>query len=124
LERKGKTMGWSCRVEASEVERIWSAACVGSSGSQNVWEAGGRWYMYEISHKEHDDGAITGRISRFEGDPRGKDSNMARTAGSFRIEGNGEVSRGPALLKAAGKEFAKREAAKAAFAAGAKFVVV
>jgi hypothetical protein len=103
-------------MEAGKVMEAWAKLCVEESGMSNVFKAGGAWYMAEISRREHADGAITGSISRFEGDPRGAASCMARRAGTFRIEGNGEVKRGPALLKKAG-------ALMAAFRDGAMFVV-
>lgn len=94
-------MGWSCSQKAGRVLERFNELCAKSSGMSNVWEAGGEWYMAEPSRKEYADGAISGSISKFDGDPRGKDSNFVRRAGSFRIEGDGRASRGPALLKRA-----------------------
>jgi hypothetical protein len=86
-------MGWSCRREASETMQKWTAACVAQAGSQNVYEANGKRYFWEVSRVEHEDGAVTGTIlvmcSR----------NMARPVGRFRIEPDGRVSRAPKFLK-------------------------
>lgn len=104
-------MGWSCGAAAGSVLEAWSNACAASSGgSSNVWEVNGTWYMYEVSRKEHNDGAITGLVSRFIGNPIGKPSCMASKAGSFRIEGNGEVTRGPKILKEAYKTWKAQSA--------------
>jgi hypothetical protein len=68
----------------------------------NVWKEGDAFYMTETSRREHADGAITGTVMRFLGDPM-KPSPACRV-GSFRIEPNGEVKRGPAILKRAARE--------------------
>ena len=94
-------MGWSCAAAAGDVLRKFSDLCCAESGMSNVWCAGGTWYMAETSRREHGDGAITGSIHRFANDPRGAASTMAYKAGTFRIEPDGSVKRGPALLKKA-----------------------
>jgi hypothetical protein len=95
-------MGWSCRKEASDTMRAWSDACHASSGSSNVWKsADGSEFFFEVSRKEHDDGAITGSIIAL-GAPSGPDgARYGRKAGSFRIDPDGRVARAPAFLKAA-----------------------
>ena len=56
------------------------------------------------SHKEHDDGAITGSILKFlpnlpdGGTDPSKDGSAVK-AGSFKIAGDGTVARGPGFLK-------------------------
>ena len=92
-------MGWSCRAEAASVLEAWTRACVASTGSQNTWKVGNRTFFYEASRVEHDDGAVTGRILEVlstEGDVL-----HCRVAGSFRIEGDGRMTRAPRFLKAA-----------------------
>lgn len=90
-------MGWSCRAEANETMKRWSNACAAQTGSSNEFRVGEDTYFYELSRKEHNDGAITGQIMkvvRQEGDRR-----WATKAMSFRIEGNGTVTRAPKFLK-------------------------
>jgi hypothetical protein len=53
--------------------------------------------MYEVSNKEHADGAITGKIMRF------VDETHCVSAGSFRINPDGSIERAPAFLKKAAK---------------------
>lgn len=77
----------------------WTRTCVAQTGSQNEFEIRGQRYFWEISRKEHADGAITGTIYRML--PVAGDKHMCLPAGSFRINGDGTVKRGPALLKAA-----------------------
>jgi hypothetical protein len=55
-------------------------------------------YFYEVSNKEHYDGAITGTLMKFL-----PGSTMCKSAGSFRIEGDGTVARAPKFLKDAAK---------------------
>jgi len=87
-------MGWSCRADAGRTLDAWRALCVESTGSSNTWETRRGFYFYDIG-REHDDGAITGTVFRM------ISGGMARGAGSFRINGDGTVARGPALLKEA-----------------------
>ena len=104
-------MGWSCRKDASDALVKWQAACRASTGSSNTWAERGEAYFYDISHTEHRDGAITGTIqkivdgatylAKLKADPRSNDSFFARSVGTFRIEGNGTITRGPAFLKRA-----------------------
>lgn len=86
-------MGWSCRADAGDTLDKVTAACIESTGMSNVYEAGGGRYFIEVSRKEHDDGAITGSIFKH------INETQCRKAGSFRINGNGTVARGPKFLK-------------------------
>ncbi len=86
-------MGWSCAQAAGFRMDAWSAKCIEQTGSQNVFESNGHRYFFEASRREHPDGAITGTIYRFLGDTK------CQNAGSFRIEGDGTVSRAPKFLK-------------------------
>jgi len=81
-------MGWSCRKQAGDTLDKIQAYCVkNSGGSSNVFTENGTSYFFEVSRKEHADGAITGSI--FEMVP----PQNARRAGSFRIEPDGRISR-------------------------------
>ena len=82
--------------------RAWVEACVAETGSQNVYTTARGKYIWEVSRTEHYDGAITGtvlKVTRTTEDGR----EWVKPAGSWRIEGDGTVSRGPASLKAAAK---------------------
>ena len=92
-------MGWSCAAAAGDTMDRWSAFCVEQTGMQNVFQVGETFYMFEVSRKEHRDGAITGEILRYENyDPKA-DSNVCYEAGHFRIEPDGTCKRAPAILK-------------------------
>ena len=84
-------MGWSCSKEASKaMERI-SAACRTQTNTQNAYRViGGVEFFWEASRKEHEDGAITGSIFPMSGGGR---------VGTFRIEPDGTMSKGPKTLK-------------------------
>ena len=86
-------MGWSCRREAGNVLNAWMNACLKQTNSQNTFEDKGKKYFFETSRTEHSDGAITGCIWKFVSEDR------VKPAGTFRIEGNGTVTRAPAFLK-------------------------
>jgi hypothetical protein len=95
-------MGWSCSKKAGDVIDVWTEACVKQTGSQNIFKMGDNrsskgeihTYFWETSAlTEHSDGAITGSIWRF------VDDNKCRRNGTFRIEGNGIISRAPKFLK-------------------------
>lgn len=90
-------MGWSCRADAGRVLDKMTQACVASTGMQNTYKVNDVSYFYEVSRTEHEDGAITGSIYRMLA------GNMAQKAGSFRIEGDGTVTRAPKFLKDACK---------------------
>ena len=87
-------MGWSCAVKAAWVTDAWSQACIKNSGSQNQWSYQGETYFFETSRIEHDDGAITGSIWKCL-----PDGVRARRSGTFRIEGNGKITRAPKWLR-------------------------
>lgn len=92
-------MGWSANAAACFALDYISETVSLPLGSQNALPGGGFW---ETSRTEHDDGAITGTVWR----PVGPD--RVRRAGSFRIEGDGTVTRFPRL------DAATRKAAKIA----------
>ena len=87
-------MGWSCGAKAGNVMDAWMDACYNQTGQQNVFLSGGYKYFFEVSNKEHRDGAITGTIWKYL-----PDGEHVRRSGTFRIEGNGKVTRAPAFLK-------------------------
>lgn len=90
-------MGWSCSAKASKVLEAWSDACFNQTGISNVFSTknGKDKYMYEVSNKEHLDGAITGKIMCFISETH------VVNKGSFRIEPDGKVSRAPKFLRLA-----------------------
>jgi len=91
-------MGWSCRVDAHNTLDKWYEVCKESSGMSTTYTAKGIEYFFEVSRTEHADGAITGQVYRnLTRNPDG--SGTCIRAGSFRIEGNGEVKRYPTGLK-------------------------
>jgi hypothetical protein len=75
----------------------WTKACLAQTNSQNVYKVGNKSYFWEISRREHLDGAITGTILEMLPDDK------ARPVGSFRINPDGDVARAPKFLKDAAK---------------------
>lgn len=94
-------MGWTGGKESRAVLDRWQVACFAASGQSNVWEVAGVWYSFDVSRTEHADGAITGSMSRFDKDPRGPGPVTAVRCGTFRVEGDGRVTRGPKILRLA-----------------------
>ncbi len=86
-------MGWSCRAEAAHVLDAWDTACRLQTATSNTFTSGGNKYFYERSNTEHGDDAITGVIYKY------VDESRVRKSGTFRIEGDGTVTRAPAFLK-------------------------
>lgn len=91
-------MGWSCSSAAgARLDAIssWMVANGNMDGSQNSWKDSrtGERYFFESSRREHSDGAITGSIWKFVND------TQVVKSGSFKIERDGRISRGPALFK-------------------------
>lgn len=85
-------MGWSCGAAAGDLlHDIWSKQCVAASGSQNSYTGkDGYRYFFEVSRTEHDDGAITGTTWKTV-----TLTGHVRRAGSWRIDGDGTVTRYP-----------------------------
>jgi hypothetical protein len=73
---------------------LWECACAEQNGSNNVFTTSRGKYFFDVSRKEHNDGAITGTIYKFL-----KGSTYVKSAGSFRIEGDGTITRAPKFLK-------------------------
>jgi hypothetical protein len=86
-------MGWSSTKAAGDVIDRWSNKCLQQTNQQNVYILDGRRYFFEVIRKEHADGAITGEIWKY------VNETHANQVGTFRIEGDGVVSRGPQILK-------------------------
>jgi hypothetical protein len=92
-------MGWSCSAAANRTLETIEAACEASREGKidenvsNVFYADGRRYFYELDRQEHDDGGITGDIIESPGD-----TDTCRKVGTFRIDGDGTLSRGPRLF--------------------------
>lgn len=85
-------MGWSARKDACDkLALIEKTNCV--YGPSNTWVTRGQRYFFEYSRREHADGAITGAVYRYVSDV------SVVPYGSFRIEGNGHVTRFPGLPK-------------------------
>ena len=82
-------MGWSCNRDAGLTMDAWTAICIAQTNTQNTYEVDGRKYFWDISRREHADGAITGLAFVMVGE------NGCFDAGSFRIEGDGSVKRWP-----------------------------
>ena len=95
-------MGWSCTAKADEVLQAWSLGCYASTNTNNVWTARGKRYFYEVG-RENRDGSITGIILE------NISGNACRKVGTFRIEPDGKVFRGPKMLKDMAKFVQKRE---------------
>lgn len=92
-------MGWSCAAAASDTMRAWSDACTAQTGQSNVYQVGDDKFFWEVSNKEHDDGAITGTVYKMIPQER-SGTSLCRKSGSFRINPDGTVKRAPAFLKA------------------------
>jgi hypothetical protein len=86
-------MGWSCGTYAADREQLIREACFKQTGVQNSFRVGNDSYFYETSRTEHRDGAITGSVHKDVG------NGLYRKSGTFRIEGHGVMTRGPAFMK-------------------------
>lgn len=91
-------MGWSCRTDAANTLDKIEKACRLSTGSQNCIKQGEDEFFFDVSRTEHNDGAITGSVFKFT-----PSKTHCRKAGSFRIEGDGTVTRAPAWMKKAAR---------------------
>ena len=89
-------MGWSARADAIRTLEKWDDICWKQTGSSNAYitPAGEERFYETTTRLEHDDGAITGTVYAVN-----KTTGYAHRVGSFRIEGNGKVTRKPAGLQ-------------------------
>lgn len=100
-------MGWSCRREVSDTmsKMDQTFRTLNPWGLSNGWMVKGLCVTYELSNIEHNDGAATGQIYKeIPGTRKPDNSYSCKQVGSFRIEPNGKISRGPKVMrKAAGQ---------------------
>ena len=82
-------MGWSCSNLAFKTLEKIQAACLEQSDSSNTWTDNGAKYFFEVSKKEHWDGAITGTVHMMIA------NNSCVKAGSFRINADGTIKNFP-----------------------------
>lgn len=94
-------MGWSCSDKAAKVLDQWSKACLKQTGNCNFYKVKDRYYHFEISRTEHDDGSITGTIRKYITYNPDNGSGMTVQASSFKIDGSGVIIRAPKFLKQA-----------------------
>jgi hypothetical protein len=66
----------------------------------NVYKAGDVGVIIEVSNTEHPDGAITGRLLKQCGPADDAGGFPARPCGTFRIDADGSIKRGPAIFRA------------------------
>ena len=86
-------MGYCYTHKAGRVlERFAAEHC--TDGSSNVYSHRGGRYFFEVTRRDQPDGGIRGTIHRFVGNSR------ARKVGTFAIDGQGKVLRGPSIMKA------------------------
>lgn len=85
-------MGWSCNRDAGLKLEAITEFCLKSTGLQNVYMVGSKKYMLEVG-REQGDGAICASIYKYD------ENDRVKRSGSLRIEGDGGMSRGPAILK-------------------------
>ena len=85
-------MGWSCNRDAGLTLEAITVLCIESTGLQNVYMVGSKKYMLEVG-REQGDGAICATVYKYD------DNDRVKRSGSLRIEGDGKVSRGPAIFK-------------------------
>jgi hypothetical protein len=81
-------MGWSATSKACDTEDKLTRACIAQGGNQNSYKYKGQDYFWEHG-REQADGAITGSVWRMLPD------GLARRVGSFRIDPDGTLVRGP-----------------------------
>jgi len=85
-------MGYSCSHLASCRYQSILDACFSQTGVQNVYEKNRKKYFIEVGEEQRD-GAITGYIMKM------SDDGLCKRSGSFRIEPNGKILRGPKFMK-------------------------
>jgi hypothetical protein len=93
-------MGWSSSQAASRTMDAIEQACRKQQAalgnpSSNVFFVGDRRYFYEVTRRDQPDGGICGSIQLCVGE------GYARQVGTFRIDGQGRIVRGPAFFKRA-----------------------
>lgn len=74
-------------IEVDEILNTWGHVCLESTGAPNVFLLNGRPLVWEVV-TQTDDGGVTGSIRKLNDKP----------AGSFWIQGDGTIGRGPRIL--------------------------
>ena len=93
-------MGWSCALEAGNTMNYLREKLRGPLNLVFSWESRGEVYFLDPSSKEHQDGAITGKVLRVKNETLFFNGSLtAEPVNSFRIEPDGTLSRGPATVK-------------------------
>lgn len=85
----GHSYGHLAGMRRQQIENF----CRAQTDSSNCYHVGDESYMIEFSNRSHRDGAITATIYRYTSD------TTVKKSGSLRIEGDGTISRGPAVLR-------------------------
>lgn len=95
-------MGWSCTRKAAETLEAIETACAATRPPEmttsNMFFTNGKQYFYEVSRRDQTDGGIAGIINLTWTENW---QDWCRQVGSFRIDGQGTVVRGPALFRKA-----------------------
>jgi hypothetical protein len=92
-------MGWSCTVKASDAMDKIQAACretqteTKENRPSNVYHANGERYFFEATRRDQPDGGVSGSIHLCIGE------TLCRKVATFRIDGQGNVVRGPKLFR-------------------------
>jgi len=90
-------MGFSCTKKADDVLQAWQDRCREETGMTNVYLAFGERYHFEVSRRDQPDGGIAGEVLLSVGE------HTCRPVGAFRIDGEGVVQNGPAVLRMIGR---------------------
>ena len=110
------------RLTAHGASRTWETLrekLRDSRGCGHSWNARGFRYFLALSNRESEDLSLTGVVEReVIGSRKADGSFKVTTVGSFRIEPDGEITRGPKALRAAVNQLGKREVI---FVGGARF---
>ena len=91
-------MGYSCTTAADHMLGLIRHTFSNGKYSNGLAIAG-KTYFYEVSRREHADGAITGTLFENISVLGFPDQEYARSVGSFRIGPSGSISRFPRLKR-------------------------
>jgi len=110
------------RLTAHGASRTWETLrekLRDSRGCGHSWNARGFRYFLALSNRESEDLSLTGVVEReVIGSRKADGSFKVTTVGSFRIEPDGQITRGPRAMRAAVNQLGKREVI---FVGGARF---
>ena len=93
-------MGYSCSslaMESLDQLMIQLKAAGKETKSSNGWNKNGTYYFHEIG-REQRDGAVTGKVQKIY-KINNSESDYCKTAGTFRIEPDGTITRFPTSTK-------------------------